>query len=133
MTGKQKGEITKSGKKGNGTPWSEVWGREMKKCTGPGSWLTDGMGEAQVEEEGADGLEVEPDVEEVEEGEKDEDDHRIRRSVWGRYDKRNDESGGRYLEKMGKPGSGGGIACSPVTVIYGHAGKISLFLLGHNL
>ncbi|KAL7420637.1 hypothetical protein Q5752_004588 [Cryptotrichosporon argae] len=47
--GRHKGEVTKAGSKG--TPWSNVWNREMMRCAGDGSWWADGMGELGTEKE----------------------------------------------------------------------------------
>ncbi|WWD07885.1 hypothetical protein V865_005992 [Kwoniella europaea PYCC6329] len=93
MKGKKKGKVTKSGKKG--TPWSDVWKKEMKRCKGKGKWLVDGMGETEAEK-----IHEEDDKIELQ----DED---------------------RKRQKPGSPTVGpeeeGDLGCSPVTVIYGHA------------
>jgi hypothetical protein len=83
-------------KKANkGTPWSEIWHEEMSRCTGPGSELSEG----QEEETGS--AEDDEDIERTEENEK----RMVER-----------KKGSKTLPKMD---------CSPVTVIYGHAGKLT--------
>jgi hypothetical protein len=96
--GKHQGEVSKSSKKGK--PWSEVWKKEMKRCKGPGAWFADGMGEwgaehDEHEDEGTEGQE---------DGEGDE--------LVGQ-ERRDDEDD---MESD--------LKCSPVTVIYGHAGEL---------
>lgn len=91
-SGTHQGEVTKSSKKG--TPWSEIWNEEMGRCTGVGSGV-----------QSDDNQEVEDvNVEAKEDGEVDEVEHEMRRG--------GDKRGSEDLPE---------IACSPVTVIYGHA------------
>jgi len=97
-SGKRKGKVTKSSKKG--TPWSEVWDGEMGRCNGEGKWfgeeLDEWAAEHGSEEDG--GLEIEEDAE-VDE--------------LKRQDGRGLVERDEVLAAMN---------CSPVTVIYGHAG-----------
>lgn len=88
-------------KKANkGTPWSDIWHEEMSRCTGIGSDLVE---DEEEDEQGSTGLDE--DIEHTEENEK--------RAV-----KR--KKGSKTLPKMD---------CSPVTVIYGHAGKLDFLSL----
>lgn len=98
--GPQAGKVTKNGKKG--TPWSQVWKREMGRCT-EGVMFADG----DVEEDGS-------------KGDEDEDDEK----------KKKREMGGHAVEANEGDGFKGKLKrlrCSPVTVIYGHAGKFRRF------
>lgn len=102
--GKKKGQPTKSSKKG--TPWSKLWKKQMARCKGPGAWSAEDMLTEEWEEEEAD-VEDQDDLEtrflprdDDENGDGDDDDD----------DEDLDESS---------------MKCSPVTVIYGHAGKSS--------
>jgi hypothetical protein len=105
--GSKQGKVTKNGKKG--TPWSQVWKREMGRCTGDGSARVD-----DVEEEGGDeGHEEEEKRELGDMGDSDPND--IGAML---------EAGGEDIQGKLKK-----LRCSPVTVIYGHAGEP--FLQGH--
>jgi len=114
--GKDKGEITKSGKKGNGTPWSEVWGEAMEGCTA-GSLGDSTQDGSSGDIEGEEGNEDEGVLEEEEE-EVDEDDR-------PRHEITNSNQRKRMVKRRdlhARKGKGKGMSCSPVTVIYGHAG-----------
>ncbi len=101
-TGKRKGKVTKSSK--NGTPWSDVWKDEMQRCNGPGKWF----GEA-IDEWTAEHSETEDEVlDEVEDAATDE---LAGQGEVGRQLGRREE----LLSELD---------CSPVTVIYGHAGEL---------
>jgi hypothetical protein len=100
--GKHKGEVTKSS--GKGKPWSKIWKKEMARCKGEGSWIVDGMGEWEVEHQD------EVDDAQVEENEDDEFDETLEER-----DAADDEDEGVERD----------LKCSPVTVIYGHAGEWS--------
>ncbi|EIW65804.1 hypothetical protein TREMEDRAFT_35995 [Tremella mesenterica DSM 1558] len=93
--GKHRGEPTNSSKKG--TPWSDIWNKEMKRCRGEGAWA-DTKTSSEVENEIEDS-----DIETEEEEEVDE-----LKSVTPTQKGR---SGGRRDK----------LPCSPITVIYGHA------------
>lgn len=97
--GRKTGQVTKSGKKG--TPWSEVWKEEMGRCTGEGAGFADQ--EEDISEPAA------TDGEEQEERRQGDDDpNDIAKQL---------ESGGAHELKLRR------LRCSPVTVIYGHAGE----------
>lgn len=94
--------MTKSSK--NGTPWSDVWKDEMQRCNGPGKWF----GEA-IDEWTAEHSETEDEVlDEVEDAATDE---LAGQGEVGRQLGRREE----LLSELD---------CSPVTVIYGHAGEL---------
>jgi hypothetical protein len=99
--GSKKGKVTKSGKKG--TPWSQVWKREMGRCIGDGAGAM-----ADIEEEGG--------VEELEEEEK--------REMAGQA--MDAGEAGAVSEDSFKLKK---LKCSPVTVIYGHAGELECTIL----
>ncbi|OXG87415.1 phosphoric monoester hydrolase [Cryptococcus neoformans A2-102-5] len=97
--GPNKGQVTKSSTKG--TPWSEVWNKEMKRCKGPGAWTTQDEGdEWQVEQEQVDDVQLENE-EEL--------DETVKRQKPGTPEAEKQKSAKKKLK------------CSPVTVIYGHA------------
>ncbi|KIR56490.1 phosphoric monoester hydrolase [Cryptococcus gattii Ru294] len=97
--GSNKGKVTKSSTKG--TPWSEVWNKEMKRCKGPGAWTTEDEGdEWQVEQEQVDDVQLENE-EELDEP--------VKRQKPGTPEAEKQKSAKKKLK------------CSPVTVIYGHA------------
>lgn len=98
VSGKHQGEVTKSSKKGE--PWSDVWKKEMKRCKGPGAWFADGMGEWGAEHDDQE----DAGTEDQEDAEGDELEDQERRDAADA-----DEEGD--------------LQCSPVTVIYGHAGE----------
>ncbi|WVW78657.1 hypothetical protein I302_100617 [Kwoniella bestiolae CBS 10118] len=93
MKGKKKAKVTKSGKKG--TPWSDVWKKEMKRCRGAGRWFVDGMGEMGAEK-----------VSQVDEGIEELDEEKRQKPGSPGSSAQSEE---------------GDLGCSPVTVIYGHA------------
>lgn len=101
-SGKRKGKITQSSKKG--TPWSDVWKAEMERCEGKGKWFGE-----ELDEWSAEHKEVEDEVlEDEENGEGDE--------LAGQDEasrSRGRDEGDDMLSSL---------RCSPVTVIYGHAG-----------
>lgn len=106
--GKHRGQTTSSAKKG--VPWSDLWKKEMARCTGEGHWAVEGMGEWSAEHDQADDAQLEDDE-----------------------DTEADETKGGVRAKRQKPGTPDAAAanqdaeelsalnCSPVTVIYGHA------------
>ncbi|WVQ75211.1 hypothetical protein IAR50_004823 [Cryptococcus sp. DSM 104548] len=97
--GKKLGTVTKSADKG--TPWSEVWNKEMKRCKGPGVWSTDDEAyEWGVEQVQVDDVQLEG----VEESDK---------------KKKRQKPGTPAAEKAKDKGKT--LNCSPVSVIYGHA------------
>lgn len=87
--GKKKGQPTKSSNKGK--PWSDLWKKEMARCTGPGAWAESGDVDEEWEEDGSEADE-----------QNDQD---------ATLQKRDDDD----VEESK-------LKCSPVTVIYGHAG-----------
>lgn len=99
-SGKKIGEVTKSGKKG--TPWSEIWNREMDRCDGPGEWATSDTTEAQAEGEHEEDVKIE-----VDEGAEVDETEVIERELAG--------------VAAGTDAAKKKLSCSPVTVIYGHA------------
>lgn len=109
MSGKKKGKVTKSSRKG--TAWSKVWNADMKQCSGAGAWSQATDDEVEVEEEDSE----EEALEELEEwdymgtGNHDEDDVK-------RGDDDGDQDGATVLMQP--------VGCVPVTVIYGHAGEL---------
>ncbi|ODN78369.1 hypothetical protein L202_04010 [Cryptococcus amylolentus CBS 6039] len=97
--GKKQGTVTKKADKG--TPWSEVWNKEMTRCKGPGVWGTeDEAYEWSVEQMQVDDVQLET----VEEGDK---------------KKKRQKPGTPAAEKAKDKGKT--LDCSPVSVIYGHA------------
>lgn len=98
--GKKKGEPTKSSKKG--TPWSKLWKKQMARCSGPGAWPTEGLETEEWEEE--DG--------EVE----DQDDLKSRFIARDDDEDADDDDDDDDIDESS-------MKCSPVTVIYGHAGE----------
>ncbi|WWD20006.1 hypothetical protein CI109_104479 [Kwoniella shandongensis] len=108
--GKKKGQITKSAKKG--TPWSDLWKKQMGRCTGLGHWAVDGLGEWSVEHEQMD----DEQLEDQEEGGVDETVHEKRQKPG------TPEAAGAAAGLGGaKTDTKDQLGCSPVTVIYGHA------------
>ena len=101
--GKHQGEVTKSSKKG--TPWSKVWKKEMARCQGPGSWTGGDTVESAVEEEDEEDTTVE--------GEEDTEEDELKGEK-GRLSGTRRKKGDGELSKLD---------CSPMTVIYGHAGE----------
>ncbi|WRT64939.1 uncharacterized protein IL334_001879 [Kwoniella shivajii] len=108
--GKKKGKITKSGKKG--TPWSDIWSKQMKRCNGIGKWTIDGMGEKQIENINN----INEDIENQEDTEVDEVDHPSTTKT-----KTKRQKPGTPNELQNENSDDQQIGCSPVTVIYGHA------------
>ena len=90
--GQKKGRVSKSAKKGS--PWSELWKEEMKRCTGQGYW------EDSADDE--EGVGVVEELVDADEGDDDE------------LQEQRDRGAEEELSKL---------KCSPVTVIYGHAGE----------
>ena len=101
-SGKKIGEVTKSGKKG--TPWSEIWNREMDRCDGPGEWAASDTSEVEAEQEHDEDVKIE-----VDEGAEVDETEIIERELAG---------GAAGTDAAKKK-----LSCSPVTVIYGHAGE----------
>lgn len=97
--GRRKGEVTKASNEGK--PWSDIWKKEMGRCKGHGSWLVDGMGEWEVEH----AAEVE--------------DSTIEQNEDAEFDETLEERDADEPEA----GAETELKCSPVTIIYGHAGK----------
>ncbi|KAK4689391.1 bis(5'-nucleosyl)-tetraphosphatase (symmetrical), partial [Tremellales sp. Uapishka_1] len=90
--GKKKGTVTKASDVG--TPWSEIWAREMKRCAGAGAW-----GDTENDETAVEGVQVDDAaLDKIEES-----DEMVQR------DKRKKSKAGKQID------------CSPLTVIYGHA------------
>jgi hypothetical protein len=114
MKGKKKGTVTKSTKKG--VPWSKVWKADMARCKGQGHRL--GTEEAGEAEEG----EVEA-VGEAEIGDDQggwiEGDIAKRRRSRIRREEEEDQDDWEGEEEEGYED----LQCSPITVIYGHAGE----------
>ncbi|WVR04508.1 hypothetical protein IAU60_001512 [Kwoniella sp. DSM 27419] len=96
--GKKKGKVTKSGKKGS--PWSDVWKKQMSRCTGAGQWTVE---HGQLTDET---------LQDAEDQEVDEDDT-------GRPEARQKPGTPAALEA--EESETAPLGCSPVTVIYGHA------------
>jgi len=102
-SGKRKGKVTKSSKKG--TAWSDIWNQEMQRCDGPGKWFGEEIDEWTAEhEENQDGG-----LESQEDGEGDE--------LAGQGEIR-----GRRGKRKADKNDLSAVDCSPVSVIYGHAG-----------
>lgn len=97
--GKKKGQPTKSSNKG--TPWSKLWKKEMARCRGPGAWQVEDLLTEEWEEN------------DVEVDENDELEDRI--------EARDEDEDEEHGLEDGVEESG--LKCSPVTVIYGHAGR----------
>ncbi|WVN87040.1 uncharacterized protein L203_102216 [Cryptococcus depauperatus CBS 7841] len=100
--GKKKGEVTSSSK--DGTPWSEVWNKEMSHCTGSGAWTTEGRQERRLEEEQEDNMKLEQQGSGAPTSDK-----RTRRQNTGASSAEKRESKSDSMD------------CSPVTIVYGHA------------
>jgi hypothetical protein len=92
--GKHKGEPTKSSKKGK--PWSKVWNKQMARCTGPGAWANWADLLSETWEDTEEDVDQEAEVERRDDDLEGVDDEDVE------------------IEKL---------KCSPVSVIYGHAGK----------
>ncbi|WVF69868.1 hypothetical protein IAT40_004649 [Kwoniella sp. CBS 6097] len=116
--GKKKGKVTKSGKKG--TPWSDVWKKQMNRCTGVGKWSVDGMGEWGIEH----GQVTDETLQDQEEQ-----NDRKKRQKPGTPAALEAEAEEAAKEKEQEQDQTTGsddedssaLGCSPVTIIYGHA------------
>lgn len=93
--GKRKGEPTKSSSKGK--PWSKLWNKQMGRCRGPGAWENLADLEAETWED------AEEDVSQQDEGDR----------------RRDDDDSDDDDEDIEEDS----LKCSPVTVVYGHAGE----------
>lgn len=102
--GKKKGQPTKSSNKG--TPWSKVWKKQMARCNGPGAWAAEDLSTEEWEEED---VEVENQ------------DERKAESMARDDDDDNEDDNGDDDDDVDESS----MKCSPVTVIYGHAGTSS--------
>jgi hypothetical protein len=94
------GRVTKKSNKG--TPWSDIWQQEQARCAGPGRWA---LGEVAEDEDETVGVEH-AGVEMVEDMES--------RGLEVGLEKRKKHV---VLESLPR------LNCSPLTVIYGHAGQ----------
>ena len=102
--GKKKGQPTKSSKKG--TPWSKLWKKQMARCRGPGAWSAEDLVTEEWEDD--DDVEVE-----------DQDDLETRFVPRDDDDNEDDDEDDDNEDDLDESS----MKCSPVTVIYGHAGK----------
>ncbi|OCF37468.1 hypothetical protein I317_03855 [Kwoniella heveanensis CBS 569] len=113
--GKKKGKVTKSGKKG--TPWSNVWKKQMNRCTGVGKWSVEGMGEWGVENDQL--------TDETLQDQEEQNDRKRQKpgtpaaleAEQAAKEKEQEQAGGNSSDDDDTSSLG----CSPVTIIYGHA------------
>lgn len=94
--GKRKGEPTKSSSKGK--PWSKLWNKQMGRCHGPGAWESSEDIESETWEDAEDDVAQQDEVDKRDDGDD------------------SDDSDDDDVEEDS-------LKCSPVTVIYGHAGE----------
>ncbi|WVQ97913.1 hypothetical protein IAU59_005030 [Kwoniella sp. CBS 9459] len=120
--GKKKGKVTKSGKKG--TPWSDVWKKQMNRCQGTGKWSVDGMGEWGVEH-GQLTDETLQDQEEQNDRKRQKPGTPAALEAEQAAKEKEKEQQQQQQQQSGSDSDDGddssALGCSPVTIIYGHA------------